>query len=309
MTQRDIKVLWGRAAGLCSICRRKLTQDEAHASDAFPLGEHAHIVGEKPGSARYESPLTADERDGYANRILLCPNDHTVVDKAPADWPVERLHMKKVEHELWVEQTLATKQTAQEQADNLIYSTVMDSAIERLELEDFNAWASSVLEPYWRWRGSVYSGIARFREQVFVTDWPGTVPELEIALDRASFELQEATDHFAQYSELRDDDFIARRRYKERLQPPDVYEKLDSRFWLWSDLLEQRIVEAAKALNWARETWRREMNPAWLATQGVFSLTMHPGLVKPSYTPEEKAELLAAGLDRGDIRRPIARQS
>ena len=62
------------------------------------IGEEAHIVGEKPGAARYEA-LEPSARDGYENRILLCPTDHTIVDKQEEAWPTERLRHAKTDHE------------------------------------------------------------------------------------------------------------------------------------------------------------------------------------------------------------------
>jgi hypothetical protein len=286
------------------MCRRKVTQDAAIATDAFPLGEHAHIVGERPGSARHDASLTDEERDGYTNRLLLCPSDHTLVDKDEGGWPVAKLHMVKADHELWVEQTLTTEQTVRDQANELIYSTLIDAATDDLVLSAFTRWASLVLERQWRFRGHIWDGIERFRYAVFVADWPGTLPDLEVAVDRASFELQEAVVLFTQHSELDGDgDFIARRWYKATLHSRDVYVKLDSDFWLWSDTLEARIIEATKALNWMREVWRAEVNPMWLATEGWFAL-QRDSYIKPRYTDQEKAELRAAGVGQHDIRRP-----
>ncbi len=310
MKEKDVKVLWGRAAGRCAVCRTKLTQDAKLANKSFPLGEHAHIVGEKSGSARSDSILSDEERDGYTNRILLCPNDHTAIDKNETDWPVERLHMVKADHELWVELTLTTDRTVRDEANALIYSHVIDAVTERLRLAEFADWASGILEPYWRWPLDIWDGVEATRRGIYVTDWPGAIPELEVALDRATWELQEATAMFTKYSELDEGDFIARRWYKATLHPPDVYDRLDSDFWLWSDTLEQRVIEATKALNWARETWRREGNPMWLATQGWFSLVIHPdaslrySYAKPHYTDEEKAELLQLGVGAADVRAP-----
>jgi hypothetical protein len=35
----------------------------------------------------------------YENRILLCPNDHRLIDAQPGDWPEERLLRRKADHE------------------------------------------------------------------------------------------------------------------------------------------------------------------------------------------------------------------
>lgn len=109
ISKRDIKLLWGRAASRCAFpdCRIKLTQDKRTASDSFPFGEQAHIVGEKEDAPRGESSLSPDERDSYFNLILLCPTHHRIIDSNPEDYPVEKLHLMKVQHEVWVEQTLS----------------------------------------------------------------------------------------------------------------------------------------------------------------------------------------------------------
>ncbi|MEK7850262.1 MAG: HNH endonuclease signature motif containing protein, partial [Deltaproteobacteria bacterium] len=107
--EKDIKLLWGRAANRCSFpdCRIKLSQDKKMATESFPIGEQAHIVGKEEGSSRSYSILSVSERDSYHNLILLCPNHHTLVDKNPQDYPIEKLHMIKAQHEYWVESTLS----------------------------------------------------------------------------------------------------------------------------------------------------------------------------------------------------------
>lgn len=62
------------------------------------IGQEAHIIGERPGAARYQ-PLAPEERDAYENRILLCPNDHVVIDGQPERWTTKRLHELEDEHE------------------------------------------------------------------------------------------------------------------------------------------------------------------------------------------------------------------
>jgi hypothetical protein len=98
LPRADRKLLWGKAANRCAICRRILSRPGGEGDPEIVVGEEAHIVGEKPGAARYR-PLPATERDGYANRVLLCPTDHTEVDKQPRRWPEERLREVKAHHE------------------------------------------------------------------------------------------------------------------------------------------------------------------------------------------------------------------
>ena len=103
----DIKLLWGRSGNRCAMCRIELSFDAQSASTVVPLGEQAHIVAREPGGPRGESSLTPAERDLYSNLILLCPTDHSRIDKAPKDHPVEELLRIKAEHEEWVRTSLS----------------------------------------------------------------------------------------------------------------------------------------------------------------------------------------------------------
>lgn len=71
---------------------------EQRGANEIAIGEEAHIVGARPGSARYR-PLPERERDAYENRILLCPTDHTVIDGQPELWTVTALLTLKQAHE------------------------------------------------------------------------------------------------------------------------------------------------------------------------------------------------------------------
>ncbi|WP_342726301.1 HNH endonuclease [Bradyrhizobium sp. B097] len=70
------------------------------------VGEAAHIRGEKPGAARYDSSMTDTERDNVRNLIYLCTDHHTIIDKIEADWPTTVLHELKETHEKLVRQAM-----------------------------------------------------------------------------------------------------------------------------------------------------------------------------------------------------------
>jgi len=105
MKEKDKKLLWGKSGNRCAFkdCRRELS--EAGDPEAI-IGEMAHIKGEAPAAPRYDQSMTDDQRGAYANRLLLCPTHHTVIDKQPADYSVEALLKIKVDHEHWVRDTL-----------------------------------------------------------------------------------------------------------------------------------------------------------------------------------------------------------
>ena len=101
IAHRDIKLLWGRAAGRCSApgCQKDLAP-LLEQSGSVIVGEMAHVIGRKPGAARSDTALGAD--DTYDNLILLCPTHHTLVDKAEADYPVDLLRKWKADLEAQV---------------------------------------------------------------------------------------------------------------------------------------------------------------------------------------------------------------
>ena len=98
-------------------CRVQLFLDESETDDPALLGEIAHIVGEKEDAARGKSPLTLKKRNLYGNLILLCGHHHDVIDQQPGDWPTERLHQIKNDHETWISKQLspADKETLRQQ--------------------------------------------------------------------------------------------------------------------------------------------------------------------------------------------------
>ena len=107
ISQKDVKILWGRSQGKCSICRCDLIPDQSDGKP-YPLGEMAHIEGENEGSARFNSQLDVADRAKYENLILLCPTHHTMIDRDPGTYTVEKLRAMKKDHERFITESLNT---------------------------------------------------------------------------------------------------------------------------------------------------------------------------------------------------------
>lgn len=101
------KKLWGKSGGRCSICKAMLFErtKDLTATDII-LGEEAHICGDQPGSARYDSAMSEIQRDAEDNLILLCPTDHTKIDKNETEYVVEKLRGIKKDHEQSVQDAI-----------------------------------------------------------------------------------------------------------------------------------------------------------------------------------------------------------
>jgi hypothetical protein len=93
----DLKLLWGRAAGICSKpgCGEDLTALVERG--AYVVGEMAHVIARKPAGPRGTSDGGSDR---YDNLILLCPTHHRHIDKAPeGTYSEDLLREWKTQHE------------------------------------------------------------------------------------------------------------------------------------------------------------------------------------------------------------------
>jgi hypothetical protein len=75
------------------------SEQVADLEKGIVIGEIAHIRAKNPDGPRYDPGLGKQEKDGYANLILLCPNHHTRIDKNPGEYPPEVLDSWKDNHE------------------------------------------------------------------------------------------------------------------------------------------------------------------------------------------------------------------
>lgn len=87
------------------MCRAALVREGSVGTGLTVIGDECHIVSPVPSGPRGTVPL--DDLDGYNNLILLCPNDHRLIDTLVDEYPLDRLLAIKSEHEAWVTTTLA----------------------------------------------------------------------------------------------------------------------------------------------------------------------------------------------------------
>ncbi len=80
--------LFADSAGYCQnpACTRQLFV-ETPSGEAIHFAEIAHIFAASNDGPRSNAGLEEAERGAYENLILLCANCHTMIDKAPDDYP------------------------------------------------------------------------------------------------------------------------------------------------------------------------------------------------------------------------------
>jgi hypothetical protein len=104
ISQKDIKLLWGRAGGRCSYCNIDLTR--VVQDDNVIVGEMAHVIARRQDGPRGSENVDKKVLNTYENLILLCNNHHEMIDKTPQRFSVEQILGWKKNHEERVRRNL-----------------------------------------------------------------------------------------------------------------------------------------------------------------------------------------------------------
>lgn len=106
--EKDIKLLWGLAAGRCAYpgCREPLLVEASDDDDAAVIGQIAHIHAASDNGPRANVALSAKDRNSYPNLLLLCGIHHPQSDKQPNTHSAEDMRRWKADHEAWVRERL-----------------------------------------------------------------------------------------------------------------------------------------------------------------------------------------------------------
>ena len=100
-TSADLALLWSRSGGLCGfpecpvICVQPANDNDPSAT----IGQIAHIEAHSASGPRANPNLAQQERNLYANLILLCPTHHVLVDAQDSTYTVEMLRTWKTTQE------------------------------------------------------------------------------------------------------------------------------------------------------------------------------------------------------------------
>lgn len=147
--------LIGAAAGHCEkpSCPTGFLWHELVDGTAVRLAEVAHIVAASSSGPRGDSGFTGPQLVLFENLLLLCPNCHTIVDRAPAHFPLEMLREWKAEHEGRIAEMLGVGRYATRDAARLVIRRLLAEnravwAIYGPESED--AWKPEVQEAWLR---------------------------------------------------------------------------------------------------------------------------------------------------------------
>jgi hypothetical protein len=102
ISDKTRKILWGKSASKCAICKKSLVVDKNALDTDSIIGDECHIVAQNVGGPRYDEEFPEDQIDEYYNIILLCKSDHKMVDDQYQTYSTDLLRLIKQNHENWV---------------------------------------------------------------------------------------------------------------------------------------------------------------------------------------------------------------
>lgn len=110
ISDKNRKILWGRSGNRCAICKKELVVDSTDRDNEAVVGDECHIISSQQNGPRHDHSFPQDNLDSYENLILLCRNDHKMVDDQEATFTTDILRQMKSNHEVWVSERLTEQQ-------------------------------------------------------------------------------------------------------------------------------------------------------------------------------------------------------
>lgn len=268
ISPKDIKILWGKAAGRCAITRKKvLEQGSASvASKDVVIGEACHIVAESPSGPRGESVLSSDDRNRYPNLILLSADLHTLIDKDPAAWPIERLHQIKADHELWVEEQLTVAKSHEDE----VYATFIEEIGVRMQLTNWDWYTDTAA------RGMLHEKLAEGADYLTVhlakVIWPRKYPELESAIENLVQRFAKYVQWQLRHARFERSPYWIQDKFYRSFGDEYVSLAAARTFDLWQQVCRRLLYDVSRALNAYADQVRATLKPDYFYVQGRFGV-------------------------------------
>jgi hypothetical protein len=300
------KMLWGRAANRCSICRLELVMNAGETDDEALIGDACHIVARESTGPRGNSPLTSEERDKYSNLILLCKVHHKLADDQPGTYTVEHLQETKASHEKWVRESLEGFSPVKQREDEF-YAHYVDEWARYAHIETWQQWSSFVLSA---WEPSISISVDKQLEELrywlLSRIWPGRYVELESAFDNFRQVLGDFQTTFHMHAERPSEApsmFITRKFYNTPDWDPDRYDRLLLQYEYHVHLVQDLMLELARAANYVCDRVRQFISPIYRLNEGVILVETGPHsfltyqILRTEYRGDERTTRPYPGLE------------
>jgi hypothetical protein len=250
--------------------------DATETDDESLVGEACHIVAQSVDGPRGISPLTAEQRDKYANLILLCNVHHKQIDDQFNAYPVSKLEELKAQHVSWVQTRLDFD--PQKQRDDEVWAGYVEEWARRLDLDGWKGWAS----------GAMCHGLPMLdndrkvalediRQWLLSRVWPTRYPELVAAFANFRLVAQDFCLVFAKCAERHGEEWHTKRFYQQDSDWSEERERtLLKRFDGHVGLVQDLMVELTRAINLVCDEVRTHLLPGFRIAEGLVLLEGGP---------------------------------
>jgi len=213
--------------------------------------------------------MPIEQRNTYRNLILLCRNHHKVIDAQEREYTVEKLHQMKDTHEAWVRQQLGFDSS--KQLDDERYAGIVDEWERLGHLDEWLAWSSHVLgggQPSMQLE--IERDLSLLRSWLLNRVWPGRYSSLNRAFENFRQVLSDFHETFKEHAvQLGDSDTLMTEKfYKIQEWNEEKYRRLFQRFDFHVDLVQDLMLELARAANLVCDRVREFILPSFRIAEG-----------------------------------------
>ena len=284
---KNHKLLWGSSGNKCAFdtCRIDLIEDETETDDESIIGDEAHIVARSQDGPRGESDLTLEDRNKYANLILVCRKHHKIIDDQHKFYTVEKLKSYKKTHETWVKNSL--KPDNEKNNIDLTYAKYIDEIVKRIDIENYLAWTSYTISnstiSYFNLKE-----LEKLPSYIISRFWPNEYIDLEDSIFNLKNIINDFTMVFNRYADresirIKDDEkptektsytetFYKLQYHKEQ----STYDRLLNDYIYHQQLISDLCIEFTRAGNLLIEKVRKYIYPMYRDEEGKLLLSYGP---------------------------------
>jgi hypothetical protein len=275
ITSKTRKMLWGRAANRCAICRIELVMNETETDDESIIGDECHIIARELDGSRGESMLSVEQRDKYNNLILLCKIHHKNIDDQPGYYTVEALHGIKGEHENWVRDSLNLD--IKRQQDEEVYMTFVERWSSLCDIENWKDWTSWLLGAGGnKISTEMEENLQEAKEYIFTRIWPERYQELNNSFENFRKVLDDLLRVFHEHSQQSGSGHYTEKFYKIREWDPERYHRLLREYEFHTELVQDLVLELTRAGNFICDMVRKYLLPSYRMNEGLLIVESGP---------------------------------
>jgi hypothetical protein len=253
--------------------------DESETGTPTLVGENCHIVAESDEFVRSDPAMSLEQRNSYANLILLCRIHHKLIDdltNGENDYPVSRLNKIKLEHEAWVSSQLGYD--AQKQFDDEEYAQIVDDWHRLCHVSHWMGWSSYVLgsgQP--RMSDELNEHLEEARRWLISRIWPKRYADLEFAFNNFRSVLEDFHNLFSKHAERSGSGgLFTRKFYQIDRWDEELYHRLAREYDFHVDLVSDLMLELTRAANLICDMVRKNVDRNYHRKDGLLLVQRGP---------------------------------